>query len=939
MANISKTVEIIFGGKNELSSVVGQIEAKMGTLNQSIGDATKPLADLFDSVVKVDAALLALAVGGLAYAYTKAVQFETSMVSFNKVSDGTPATLEAARKAAFDLSAQYGISSKSALDSSTEFLQAGFNVSESLKLTRQALDLSLAGEVTAVEASNFIVTTLKGFKAPAEDAGRLIDVLNEVSNKYATDVRQLALGMSDLSPIAKLMGLSFEETAGLLTPVIEVFGSGSESARGLRTGLLRLIDDSAPVADALAVLGVSQSDVNGKLRSGKDILLDVQKAFQGLEDPQKIFLAQQLAGIDQSAKMLEVFNGLNKTIEVTAVGMGAAGSAAKEVALRLESSQVQIDRFKFGFENLGIVVGEQFKTAATKAASGANAIMDALNGLVVSGAFAPLFDELSKMGNSIGEWLLKVAKAFPEAVKGLDFSGLLSELGRLGGSVGKLFSALFGDIDMTSADGLHKVIQGIIDAVTKLIAFTKGMADGLEPFFRAIGKGASGLDGFGTKAFETMGAVTSLGKAVNLLTEHTGILTGALALLSAKAMTGVIADMASLATKMGVSGSSFATLTGAASALIPVLGVGLAGAGGYALGSLLNQDEGVTKLSQGLLKLIDVNGNFFGAQTRTAEEMAKVDEAFNRAVKVHNLLTVATEKTGTTFESLPAIAKTAMSAVELETLGALEKIGKTVVIKIEPEFDASKYNKITEYLNKEGVWVNELVEIKLPGLKSKIDAAIPSDKVMKISLDIEALKKQLKDKSLTDEQKIKIRLNIDSLNKDLATAKKTIDTSLPGKKKIDVEVKMELEKLQEKTKVVTAMLKFKAEVDIANIKAGADILIATYKSVDTSITSTGTTLSSIIDSFAKSGGDWTIERILKDENARRQQSLDLQQKLIEQQIEMGDLKISKMKAGDSLIKVSADGLKPHLEMILWEILEAVQIRANESGSDFLLGVG
>jgi TP901 family phage tail tape measure protein len=45
-----------------------------------------------------------------------------------------------------------------------------------------------------------------------------------VSNKYATDVKQLGLGMSKLAPIAKTMGLSFEETAGILTPVIEVFG-------------------------------------------------------------------------------------------------------------------------------------------------------------------------------------------------------------------------------------------------------------------------------------------------------------------------------------------------------------------------------------------------------------------------------------------------------------------------------------------------------------------------------------------------------------------------------------------------------------------------------------------------------------------------------------------------------------------------------------------
>ena len=61
--------------------------------------------------------------------------------------------------------------------------------------------------------------------------------------------------------------------------------------------------------------------------------------------------------------------------------------------------------------------------------------------------------------------------------------------------------------------------------------------------------------------------------------------------------------------------------------------------------------------------------------------------------------------------------------------------------------------------------------------------------------------------------------------------------------------------------------------------------------------------------------------------------------MTEQQIELNKLKLQKLSSNDALIKMSADGLKPHLELILWEILEAIQVRANESGSEFLLGVG
>ena len=63
-----------------------------------------------------------------------------------------------------------------------------------------------------------------------------------------------------------------------------------------------------------------------------------------------------------------------------------------------------------------------------------------------------------------------------------------------------------------------------------------------------------------------------------------------------------------------------------------------------------------------------------------------------------------------------------------------------------------------------------------------------------------------------------------------------------------------------------------------------------------------------------------------------------QQKLIEQQMKLNELKLERYKSGNAAISITADGLQPHLEMILWEILEKIQIRANESGAEFLLGI-
>lgn len=267
-----------------------------------------------------------------------------AMLDLQKVLSETDGPIEQYGDAARDMAMQFGVSSTEVLQSVSNFKQAGFTAAEALTLTRNALDLKIAGDVEAARASELLVASLKGFNLEASEGTRIVDLLNEVSNRYATDVNELGEGFARLSPVAKAAGLSLEETAGILTPGIEVFRSGAEVANAMRTVLLRLQDDSKPVRTALAELGVTQFNVNGELRSSRDIYFDVAKAWGPLTDAQKTYYASQLAGLDQSAKFIAVMDGVNKTLEISGKGFQYLGSAAKEVEIRLASTEIQVKR-------------------------------------------------------------------------------------------------------------------------------------------------------------------------------------------------------------------------------------------------------------------------------------------------------------------------------------------------------------------------------------------------------------------------------------------------------------------------------------------------------------------------------------------------------------------------------------------------------------------
>jgi len=75
VADLQKTVEIIFSGRSELDRATKTFERDFNHLNRSVQDATRPLASMADMALKTEAALSAMVVGGMALATHEAGRF------------------------------------------------------------------------------------------------------------------------------------------------------------------------------------------------------------------------------------------------------------------------------------------------------------------------------------------------------------------------------------------------------------------------------------------------------------------------------------------------------------------------------------------------------------------------------------------------------------------------------------------------------------------------------------------------------------------------------------------------------------------------------------------------------------------------------------------------------------------------------------------------
>ena len=271
MADLEKTIQIIFGGVDEVSSTVLDINKSLGTVSGSVEKATEPFADLAKNILAVETAIAAMGIATLNYAHNEAVSMEAAQSDLQKVMSESEGVASDYSDEIKDMAIQFGLSGQATTQLTADFKQAGFGIDEALGLVDTALTGVKIAELSAEEAGRLLIANIRGLGVEADQATHFMDAWNEVSNNYAATAEQVAIATGKLAPVAQSAGLSFNELVGIVTPLIEVIGSGEEAANALKSGLANLISPAAKVKNALSDLGVAQRDSNGELKLSSEI--------------------------------------------------------------------------------------------------------------------------------------------------------------------------------------------------------------------------------------------------------------------------------------------------------------------------------------------------------------------------------------------------------------------------------------------------------------------------------------------------------------------------------------------------------------------------------------------------------------------------------------------------------------------------------------------
>lgn len=289
-------------------------------------------------------------------------ELNDAMIEFQKVSSLSGEALEDYVAELSDIGNTVGRTGSEMVEAATEFRKNGFGDEDAAGLAELAAMFQNVAdeEVNAGEAASFMIAQMVAFGIEAEDASKIIDSVNEVSNNYSVSSGDLANSLGLVSATAGAMGNSMEETLGMMTAITEQTRSANKAARGLNsifTELSSVLDDASSNGKKItAIFNELNIDIfdeqTGQMRDSYDLLKDLAAEWKTLESNEQDYIAQTIASKTQMNNFLALMNNFDHAISATETAYNSAGSASRENEKYMESLNAKLSQLKNTFQDL-----------------------------------------------------------------------------------------------------------------------------------------------------------------------------------------------------------------------------------------------------------------------------------------------------------------------------------------------------------------------------------------------------------------------------------------------------------------------------------------------------------------------------------------------------------------------------------------------------------
>lgn len=146
------------------------------------------------------------------------VQIDSALTELRKVSDASSIRLQENFYKSSETAKELGTTISHVINITSDWARLGYNVDQAEELARITTLFKTVGDnMSADDASSFLVSSLQGFQMATDEAEHIIDVYNEVANNFAIDTAGIGEALKRSAASFNAANTSLEKSVALVT--------------------------------------------------------------------------------------------------------------------------------------------------------------------------------------------------------------------------------------------------------------------------------------------------------------------------------------------------------------------------------------------------------------------------------------------------------------------------------------------------------------------------------------------------------------------------------------------------------------------------------------------------------------------------------------------------------------------------------------------------
>lgn len=291
------------------------------------------------------------------------------------------------------MTGELGATTEQVAEAANDWLRTGRSLDETNELIKDSMILSKIGMIDTGDATQYLVSALNGYKLSAESALEVISKLSNVDMNAAVSAGGIAEAMSRTATSADQAGVSIDRLIGMIATMKDVSQASDERvgtaiksivSRYSQVKTNKLVDyesgdDLSNVEKALKKVGVQIRDGLTDFRDLDDVLGELAKKYNDLNDVEKNGIATALFGTQQGEMGKVLLSNWDKVQELTNISANSSTEALDKFSAYTDTLQAHINSLTASYEHLASVVADsEFLKGAADAASGFLDVISAL---------------------------------------------------------------------------------------------------------------------------------------------------------------------------------------------------------------------------------------------------------------------------------------------------------------------------------------------------------------------------------------------------------------------------------------------------------------------------------------------------------------------------------------------------------------------------------